>query len=618
MAETVFDGTMDWSLGQDSWHPPAKIRENQYWRGVNLNLRGGVLTHRPAFEQLQITFEDRSLPLPNGRSRSIKNIWEAGKFQAMIPYSSLGGDSLIIVISGLIFSLSLATNKVSLLSEDIKLNQYRRRINWSVADKYLVLFDYPDYPVIIEGSVVTRSSASYSSTNGVVHGVPASVLGTYNQNRLFVGGDGSSFTSGDAVGNLLTPDAPITFSEVFTPSSLYVNQSFSLGTADTAGHITAMGFLQQLDEGTGIGPLLVATNKSIYFYKTNQPRDNWTAGVFGGVLIANAGIAGPRAFVNVNSDILFMSREGNIHAVSTARAEAKRWGNVPISREVNNWTQPTDGPLSELAVMGYHNGRILCSVRPYRTLAYDRIGRRVSDFTHGGFVVLDTETIASLLSEGTPAWSGIWTGICPMEIATIAGRCFVISKDGDAINALYEINEDGDVDIVRGCHRNIASRIYTRAYDFKDPYQLKREHSIAMHLQDIQGCLDLEISRKPSHGHRWMKYATWKHCAPVDTCKGCYSYANSYAPHKIRQLSFGDPLETGCNPITNDELGSFSDLQFKIDISAPGWVLEDFRVRATVIPTNDNQSIELCSKLSEDRVEADCETDWGIPEVKKC
>lgn len=619
----VDDGTFDWSLGQNAWHNPDRIQSNQYASGVNLSTRGGTLSPRMGYHQKTLDFEDKTFT-ENYLTRTLKEIWESGKFQAAFPYVVGSENYIVSIISGLIFRYNIRTGKIILLSKTIKVDQYRPRINWSYADGKIVLYDWPDYPVIIEGEVVTRSSPEHKVNGSSAPQIPISFNGTYNQNRLFVSTLGNEITAGDPTGSKLTPEAPITFTEIFTPSSPFVNQSFSLPVEESSYPITAMGFLQELDSSTGIGPMFVATEKKVFFYNTNQPRANWEKGQFSGLLLSNVGIAGSRSFVNVNSDLIFMSGDGKIHALSTARNDAKKWANIPISREVHNYLKFWDTKLIQYAVLGYFDNFVFISANPYRVQALDRSQRPISDYAHGGFVVLELEAMASFLGAGAPVWDGIWTGINPMEIFNIDNRCFVISKDGkqpNGTNALYELLENETFDMVRGNKRRVKSILYTKSYNGGEggEFSQKIENSIVLHVAKLGGKVDLLIEKRPTHSHEWLEVVRWKHEAPITCCElPEEGFFNGLSPHLFKQLMFGTGDDTGCNPITQENYESFREIQYRITIEADEWVLENLKLKYELQPYLERQDEDLCKPLPAKKLALECSPDWLIPGESIC
>lgn len=620
MADLLEDGTADWGLGQDAWHDPDRLQEGQYASGVNVTTKGRVLSPRPGFHQRQLVFEREFILSPAKHSRLAEEVWTSGKFQAAIPYRQDNDDYVITVISGYIFRTNIATYKTRLLSTTVRCDQYTPRLNWSYASGDIVICDYPDYPIIISGEEVKRSDPKHKLGGVWMPQVPIATACAYNHNRLFVANAGVEFTAGDAVGNKATPEAPLTFTEVFTPNSDFVNQVFALPVEEAMYPITAMGFIQTLDTSTGIGPLFIATEKKVYTYAANQPRSQWGQGQFGSVLLANTGLPGQRSFVNVNSDLVFVSSDGKVRALSSARNDAKKWSNVSISREVENYLKVREPELSRYAVTGYAKNTIFISANPYRVQALDLDKRPVADYAHGGFVVLEIDNSASMLAEGSPVWAGLWTGVNPVEIFSVGERTFVVSKDGsgkDASNALYEVNFDSTYDIVGGAIRQITSVVTTREYIFKSEFVDKHEGIISLMMQNLKGNIELKIERKPRHSSRWLLHSKWNHIAPSGTLDFPDDiFGSGYAGHAIKDMVFGDPLQEGWHPVTSDPYSIFKAMQYRFTISAESWILSSFRTTAMMVPVEERN--QMCDSYPVVAIAQDESPDWFIPGADLC
>lgn len=624
MAQYISDGTASFIGGQDAYHVPDRIRPDAYAKGINVTTRRGVLGPRSGWFACDLDYADTLIETRYHYSRPIESVFESGKFQAFIPYVNLPGYYIIVVICGRIFRVNVDTRKTILLSDTIKVNQYAPRINWSYAGRYIVLFDFPDYPVIIDDTEVRRADPNNLFNGNLQPEVPVSVLGTYNQNRLFVANEGNEFTAGDPVGSLATPDAPITFTESLTPAAPFNGQAFSLGTQYANEPITAMGFLQTIDTSTGVGPLFVATENAVYSYRTDIPRADWESTQFGSLLLFNAGIAGPRAVVNVNSDLMFLSGEGKIHALSSARNDTRKWGNVSISREVENWLVYNDPSLRKYACLGYFDNRIFITANPHRVQALDVDGRPVSDYAHGGFVVLALDNVASLTQDQTPVWDGLWTGVRPMDIAVLGDRCFVISKDPMSRNKIYELKRDSHFDFVNGREKYIQSTVYTREYDFSYRDQggtistgqdVKYLHTLNLTVKDLQGKARIEIEQRPSHVNNFYPWRDWNHTAPFCE-KGRPQFFNGFSEHNIRDVIFGAPSGFSCDPVNEAAINSFKKLQLRLKISARKWRLDDISMKAVLQPSNATDT--GCGERPAIAVEKQCNSDWVNPVEDVC
>lgn len=620
----IEDGTVDFSGGQDAYHWPDRIAENCYANSVNIKTDKGILRPRDAFVRQEITFSDQTVKDDKNRNFTIDKVFRTGHFQAFIPYYISPEYQFVVIIEGYLFKYNSFNRTVSLITDEFTLNPLTDRVNWSLAGRYIVLFDFPNYPLIIDRDHVFRANPQ-NTINGVLQPqVPISTIGAFNQNRLFVGNAGNEFLAGDPVGNPLTPEAPITFTEVLSNVATYPGQSFSLGTNLNTQPITAMGFLQSVDQGTGLGPLFVATENSMYYYRTDLPRAQWAAfnagnsatTPFGSLLLFNAGVVGPRAVVNVNSDLIFLSGEGKVHALSTARNDAKTWGNVPISREVENWLKFWDPSLRKYAFLQYFNNRIYVSANPYRVRTFTINNVPVNDYVHGGMVTLNINTIASLHSEATPVWDGLWTGMRPMDMALTNNRAFIIGKDVNNENHIWEVIPNQTYDVVNNKALNIDSQVETREYFASSRFTNKYEQSITMPVQNVEGDLKVFIYRRPSHAVTFKLWKAWEYYAPFSQCNGV-EFPNGLAAHRFRELIFGAPdPQQDCEPGNGITYSPFRKLQLRINISARSWQIEELKVRSTANPSDDLDN--TCAQSGLTKIPEPCFNYWAIKGEDLC
>jgi hypothetical protein len=615
MTETSFlyDGAVDFLGGQDASVIPDRIAENCYASGINVSVRRGSIQPRWGFRRLDFTVEEGELPNKYLYKKTYKELFETGKFQALAPYYVGDDKYLIIVVGGLIFAYSLNTEDISYIkiADGTYLNSRATRINWTPAGQYLILYDFPAQPVIIDRLKARRSVSSAME-------IPSAVLGAFNQNRLFIGNAGTEFTGSDPVGSTATPYAPLTFAEVEMAQSAYYGQIFKLPTVDHNNPITFMGFLQVTDTSTGIGPLIVGTSTALYSYATQNPRANWEQGPFGTIICYNAGIVSPRSFVNVNSDAFFLSGDGYVRSLSMSRDEQHRWARVPISREVENWFKFTDEELKRVSFAASFKNKVFFSVNPYRMPAVDfDTGYPISDFAHGGLAVLELDSLTSFGTPSKPVWTGLWTGINPMDMAVFDDRAFLMSKDASNINRLYEMDASINHDIAECKIRQIRSRVYTRELDFKDPFLNKELHSVDFNFDSIKGDFKLDVQYKPSHAPGFFPWRVYTHKAPwrsTSVPTGCF--LNGYAYHHIRDLTLGAPLDDLCSPITRDYYKVFRKVQLELTFEGQYWELHEFRIKAIPRPQLPTQSV--CEELPKVAVCDVLNDDWCVEDYLSC
>lgn len=587
----IYDGEDNFLGGQDASKRPNNVGRNSYYAGVNVTTEQGSLSPRWGFQKLKLDWSlAGNLRLPNLKLKPYQEIFEAGKFQALIPYSVGSNFYLIVIVSGVIFLINQKTYRVAILPIEggSNLNQNETRISWTEASKFLVIFDFPNFPVIVEGIKARRS-------NPLLNEIPVARLGGYNQNRLWIANGGNELTAGDPIGlrGLTNANPPISFLEIQQPGSDFFGQAFQLSTNYNNDRISAITFLQVADTSTGIGPLLVATRRAIWSYQSQAPRASWEQTQFGSLLLYNTGIIGQRSLVGVNSDLFFVSSDGEIRVLSMSRDEQSKWTKTPLSREIKNWLKFPDPLLKECAVLGYFRNKVFVTVNPFHTSAVDIQGKTTGDVAHGGLAVFELDNISSLRGESPPVWAGLWTGLRPMDLTNNDERFFIISKD-DRRNVLYEMTPDRTYDVVDSRIRYVRSRVYTREYDFQQPGIDKSLVGLEFNMQNIQGPLDIRIKYRPSHHTMWAPWRTsFKHNAPWHTFElPAPDEVNGFAGHAFKRLNFGEPEDTmAFSPVTEDSYDKVRRVQLAIDITGKYWELNQIILRAVIGMQDENEAV---------------------------
>lgn len=610
----VYDGNTSFAGGQNDVRTPDLIQLNQFRRGINLNTTDGILRPRNGFHERnwKVVTEGKK------DERTYEQIFHTGKFQCARRYESLDGEYIIMVISGVIFRADPVYKIVEALpfeKEDDFVNQYVRRINSSEGGRFLVIYDYPNYPLVIDGGSVKRSS-DYE------FGIPPSVLGCYNQNRLAVSNAFNQYLLGDAVGTVGSPDAPVTFEEIFTATP-FLGQSFSLGSSNINKKITGMGLLQVVNNTlSGLGPMVIGTADDVYTARTDLPRIQWGVNSFATLTVKKSGFSGPRSFDNANSDIFFHSPDRKIRTIFQAQTQQSKWINTPLSREVKNFLKEGEKELLDCTAVAVYDNKVFCTVRPFRLFAKDTFGNDVIDVAFSGLVVLDLANVSSLSVESPPAWDGLWTGIYPVEMIEAAGSFFIISKDPGGVNRIYEMVEDTH-DEFQGKKKQIVSRLYTRMYDCQIPWIDKKEASVNYNIQEISGDFEMTVERRASHAPNFSLWKKFKHKAKVSVCSveeaqtlcgtACGEIPN-LMPHSFRELSLGDPDEVQCDPITEDSYSVWRRQELRITLSGETWELHEIKVRAERWDAPDQQTFTDCNNIKEKLVERKCPetSDWDL------
>lgn len=594
------DGNSDFSAGQDSSRSADKVVENGYYAAINTTSKNGSLGPRWGVEKKRLKFPSGGIG-----QRTWENIFGSGKFQAFVPVEFGNDRYLITIVNGIIFLVNKITFEVRVLVlEGQQIAPNLNRINWTYADQYVEFFDYPNYPVLVQSIEARRANPKNQET-------PVSRLGAMNSNRTFIVNGKNEFTGSDPIGSVAAPDAPITFKEVTTVGSDFFGQIFKIPTNYQDQKVTAMSFLQVADTSTGIGPLLVSTKNMMASYPVGDPRSQWTTKQFGSVLLYNTGMSGQRAQENVNSNLYFISGDGKVRSLAMSRDQQQRFSRVPLSREVEKWLKYSDIDLAEYASMVYFENKLLITANPFLTPAYDNAGNRTFDIGFSGMVVLEFDNVTSFGDSGKPAWAGLWTGIRPMDFAKSGEELFIISKDRESLNAIYQMHPDKTYDYIDGKVQYIKSRIYTREYVFKAAQSEKELNSIEIGLENVAGNLDLTIAYKASHASAFTFWKHFKHKVAWKWGKLSDILFNGYATQSFKGLNFGAP-KAEYDQVTKEPLNVFKRMALRIDISAKNWEINLIKLNAKILPNvTNNNTVE---KAEVTKRELTCNEDWNLEE----
>ena len=614
MPQEASDGSIAFSGGQHDGLLPDRIAPDQFRRGINITTEGGGISPRPGFVHQDITVVTEG----GIEDRSYAQIFRNGKFQSIAAYDTDDGQFAVVVISGIIFRIDPRNNEAEVIplgnSGEDRMDQYRRRIPWSYGGRFLVFFDWPDVPVVIEGREARRVNV-----DAEIPEIPTSVLGAYVNKRLFVSNAVHEFGGSDPVA-FGFPDAPVTFEESLSPASAFNGQFFSLGSQSANQPITAMGFLQVPDTSTGVGPLIVATKNSIYTHRVDEPRISWEQIAFSRLVMFNAGISGPRAFSNLNTDLIFLSGDNQVRSLLLGASEQQRWMNTPISREVKPFLEEHDNPdLLDLAFVSSYKNRVFVSVAPFVSRALDLQNREVFDYAHGGMVVLELDNVSALGGAAAPAWAGLWTGLNPMDMITLDDGPYIMSKDPGGTNRIYRMDESITYDVFEGEEVDITSRLYTREYDFGARFLDKELKSVDYTFSEIEGSFEMKAEYAASHFKNWNLWKSFEHEAPAQDCEGpceCNEEMQELTAHCFRDLDFGDPEEKDCDPLTDDMATIFRQVGLRLTIRGRKWRLEDIRLSGEIQEDERRLSETACSEASGKRVFRDCEpSDWELHRI---
>lgn len=620
MSPNPIDGTIDFSGGQNSGLEPHTIAKNQYYKAVNATAINGTLRPRLPYVHVPIKVVTPGSEL----GRSYQEIFDKGKFQGEREFLQPTNPYAISVRGGIVFKIFYESGTAQVLrtSTSDRIAGSSRRNSIAAASDYLVIADWPNQPVIIESGKARRSNMYALDGLGLIAPeTPAHKIAVFLQSRLWVT-NGVEFTAGDPVGNTITPKAPISFVEVYTPNAPYTGQVFTLGYGFKNQPITAMGYIssrnsQSKVQATNYGPLYVATKGSIHIYDAELPREQWIQTQFGRLELSGTGIVGQRAHSIIGSDVMFQDVYGRVHSLTkNQNDERSGWATTNISREVYHWLNTPNKEYLDVGFITYWNNRVFIGANPYRYVTRGYRGEAVYDYAHRGMVVLELDNVSSIAGVGAPSWAGVWTGINPMEATVVNDKLYIVSKDADGFNRTYVVDEQARFDEWHGTKVPIRSRIYTRAYDAEIPLTEKHEHSAEITTGTIAENFKVTLRRKPLHITSW---ALWNTFEFKPTCEVVCSEDGSMCPPQsagFLSIPFAKAIETVCNKITNEPASAFREIQLLLDVVGSDWKIFKVKLK-TEVKGGEHDSAYPCPVKTTTLPLADpnFESDWAIHSV---
>jgi hypothetical protein len=118
-----------------------------------------------------------------------------------------------------------------------------------------------------------------------------------------------------------------------------------------------------------------------------------------------------------------------------------------------------------------------------------------------------------------PAYDGAWGGIKAWTILKAAideeERCFVLSQNDDDDNELWELSKDNEFD---GEDGRITSFIQTRAFNFRNPMELKKLKSLELFADEVKGSVDFSVYWRPDGYSCWFLWKSWTECQTFRQC----------------------------------------------------------------------------------------------------
>lgn len=471
---------------------------SQYALGWNVDIRGGLLTTRPGWERVYLTF-------PSDLARTIFN---SGKYQGCCTYVTGGQDYVACAVRGNVFLINPANGEVDHLSaRGGALNEYVERCYFQQAGPHLIVQDGYSIPLLVTGRLVRRATGENM--------IPTGTFMAYGQNRLFLCRGPNAILACD-IFQTRDPDNVLKATEWYDIGA----GGDHLGIGQELGPITALAFQSQVDTSLGQGNLLVSGLHGIRSYDVSLPRSQWyqtsafskivTAGEFEGMATS--------APVRINSDLLYTAHDGNIRSLGQQFTQERGWQDVAISAELRPWIANETLWATRYAFAASCGQRAFFSGMARQCQVFDSSEKsKVYDTFFRCLYVLDLQPVATIHGAQPPVWCGAWTGL--NFLGAVAARSshsihlYAFSKDSGAYNVFYRLNplaldDEGNQKI--HCQVNLGLReLGNRAKD-------KQLGDARWWLSDMAGTdLYWSIKARARGAQSWLTWAERTYQSPT-------------------------------------------------------------------------------------------------------
>lgn len=497
-----YDGFVSVEGGVDSGKSPSILQPNQIAWAVNATVRGGFLASRPGFEKIELTFVDSDT----------QDNFEDGRFQGAGTYRTRTGRTYLCAsINGRFFTVNLNADYLvedRSISGDLN-SPNQLKVWFKQAEYWLILQDNQSRAILWDGSTPRRAAANEVPVGGPM---------TYGKGRLWVA-NGTSYVGGDLA---WTDDALGAGSIIKFTENTFISEggAFNVPSQDGSS-ITALSFAANLDTSLGDGDLLVFTNSDVFAFDAPLDRTTWKDLNYPiqRFALLDYGSYAHDSIARVNGDVFFRSRDG-IRSLAYARRDfTARWGNTPISSEVDRALRyDTEHLLYAASAVNFDN-RLIMTVQPQ----FSNHG-----VYHRGFAVMDFDLISGMGQRFPPAWEGVWTGIRPLQVVkTIVNgteRCFTFALNADNVIELWEITKSAPFDWDGSEDVAVRWNFETRSMGFSSAFESKKLEGADFWLDGMQGTIDITAKYRADQNPCWTTWAyasdcaTYKDCATGDEC----------------------------------------------------------------------------------------------------
>lgn len=476
--EQLVDGFVTQAGGVHMGLHPLDLQPHQYARGINITVRGGMLSTRQKFvEHVSI---------------------HPGRILGYGLWSLNSGDRIVLAYADGIRIVNLATGGTTLVAGFASASD---KIYCVQADKYMVLQNRVNQPIRLEEDgagyirteIPTGDTTPVGSVMAYGHGrlfvVPNTVRGTTESGRRFI-----------EAGDVILPTNP---ARIFSNTEgQYLNEGGAMGFPAELGFIQAMTFLRAAETGTGVGALIVFCRHGSGAFQVNVPRAAWKDQDIGQVLFIDVDMRSPDSLVHVNGDIYFRSADGWRSLRYTVSQASGQGGlaNVPQTAEIGPELAAESEEGIAAAAGAYADNRLMVLTGAESHTSYGTVFRRVA--------VADFALAYSMSGVQPAVWEGMYSG--PLFRGVVSAhvdgtrKAVFIAYRADGSAGLYTL-EDAVMD--QGSSR-VRCVHHTRMMAAQSPATLKRIMAADLWVSGLRGQAELSVYYRADGYPYWMSMGT--------------------------------------------------------------------------------------------------------------
>lgn len=466
IAKRLADGQDDFVAGADSFSDPTEITNRRFMWGFNVVTEGGRVRTRPPFKVM--------LRLGCGKPQG---------FTMFTPTNGL--PTMYFAISGRVYYSPFPFAEVRIL-ENIQFDPY---VDHIVFKEALVAVDdfgaaITPYAVLMMQDGKNRAAYTDGFTNSHIDPTPD---GFYNPASK--GGQGTKIGLWmEWIGQRLwvASRRQVFASDIYNPLKFTENQYLASGGSFQAMDGAVITGLKKTADNKQLLVFTAGNTTSIFASNTN--RSSWSSTPdFVSLWFPGVGCVGGKAILVHNGEIHWQSFEGYRmynQVGSTIRSSRNAIASHEMKKSFN-----LISPMTWRACGG--------SFGPYAMMSVPS-----SDSLNHHTWVLDTSS-SDLLTAMLPySWQGVWTGVRPVEWATVdidgKKRCFFLSADYDGFVRIWEAFADGKDD--EG--GPIQCYMDGRGHKFGDGQNLsfKRYSHGEVHMDAVRGANDVDTFIRDEYG----------------------------------------------------------------------------------------------------------------------